>query len=532
MSESPTIGDLVAYAADLSAAATKSKAAAEVQHDYVNGNEDTDVVTESGPVPSLAKQAKIAFERTTLFMATVYGVFSKQSEMNADLSASAGEAAQVTDDPIPSRNGWYWKNGAPGSGSWEWLKNQPVGGDEAERLFQALDEQRIPGLAWSVGDGRGAHPLRITDFGKTFADDFETEQLMLSGAELLRSKGILGVVMALLDGYDNCPWQIKSDGISVFAGIDTQFLSLNGINIFDWLNAGVSSKKTDMVMTPKGLRPMYADMQKISTWGSSSLEYLAPKLEEVFKEVAPSAAFYSGSKGGETSRSIAGRLGSVPMLISIPGGIIPETGSVTVTCSNVVASQYIKPFTGTLAGVYGTLSSDSSSFTFTRAASGSSATVANGTPFLPEVGPAYKDGVALLWMGKNDITSSDTAADIASRTDASFDYFTAQIPRVLVFGHFGNSDWVGGQNSVPKLLQVNALHKDRYGPQYIDTLSYLESPQVWVDTGVSPTPTDLTAQAGHCLPPSLTADGLHFNAALNQAFSAFIKNKLISLGWF
>ncbi|AJQ47964.1 MULTISPECIES: sialate O-acetylesterase [Pseudomonas] len=53
---------LKAYAGDLSAAASKSTAAAAQQHKYINGDDQTDVNTESGPVPTLAKQARLYSE--------------------------------------------------------------------------------------------------------------------------------------------------------------------------------------------------------------------------------------------------------------------------------------------------------------------------------------------------------------------------------------------------------------------------------------------------------------------------------------
>jgi hypothetical protein len=57
------ISSLEASAAKLSEAAQRSKAAAEVQHKYVHGDENTDVQTESGLVPSLAKQVRLVWER-------------------------------------------------------------------------------------------------------------------------------------------------------------------------------------------------------------------------------------------------------------------------------------------------------------------------------------------------------------------------------------------------------------------------------------------------------------------------------------
>lgn len=56
------IAALESYAGMLSEAAQRSNAASEKQHTYVHGDEHTDVTTESGPVPSLAKQAKSVFD--------------------------------------------------------------------------------------------------------------------------------------------------------------------------------------------------------------------------------------------------------------------------------------------------------------------------------------------------------------------------------------------------------------------------------------------------------------------------------------
>lgn len=458
--------------------------------------------------------------------------FPTLATMLADLSSATGVRGIVTNDPVRDNNGWYEKTGDVGTGGWQWVLDQPVSSQSAQRLFQALDNTLLPGLAWSMGDDKGAHPLRVTTAGVAETDVLNTEQLFLQGAEELRSRGIRGVVMALMDQLDNSPWHISEDGTSNFAAVDAGTLLIQGVDISDKLKASQVAKRSDMVMTPDGLRPMYGDGTKISGWGSSSLEYLGARITTMFSQIAPGATYYNGAKGGETARAVAGRLGAIPLLLTVPGGSLPASGAVTVTCSNMPPSPYLLAFTGTLAGVHGTLSSDGTIFTFTRTTAGAAAVVPDNTPFLAEVGPTYRDGIGLLWMGKNDIPTTDTYAEIASRTDTSFDYFTTQVKRVLVLGHFGNSDWVGGANFVPKLLQVNALHKARYGAHYVDTLSYLESPQVWIDTGITPTAADLAAQAGHCLPPSLTTDKVHFNVALNKAFIEFLKTKLISLGWF
>lgn len=58
------ISALEAYAGQIAEAAFKSGAASEKQHEYINGDDQADVFTESGFVPSIAKQARLSEERT------------------------------------------------------------------------------------------------------------------------------------------------------------------------------------------------------------------------------------------------------------------------------------------------------------------------------------------------------------------------------------------------------------------------------------------------------------------------------------
>lgn len=114
----------------------QSKSASQVQHDYVNGDSSVSVITESGLVPSLARQAMLADEKIRLFIATSYGVFDTRALMDADLLADAGQTAQVTSDPQSALNGWYSKVGSSGQGSWKWITDQPASGTALGEVAQ------------------------------------------------------------------------------------------------------------------------------------------------------------------------------------------------------------------------------------------------------------------------------------------------------------------------------------------------------------------------------------------------------------
>lgn len=58
------VSALEAYTGQIAKAAAMSGAASQKQHEYIHGDDQTDVLTESGPVPSIAKQARTSAENT------------------------------------------------------------------------------------------------------------------------------------------------------------------------------------------------------------------------------------------------------------------------------------------------------------------------------------------------------------------------------------------------------------------------------------------------------------------------------------
>jgi hypothetical protein len=269
-----------------------------------------------------------------------------------------------------------------------------------------------------------------------------------------------------------------------------------------------------------------------SGWGSSSVERIGPQFSKMIKEFDRRANYYNGGKGGEHSTHTAGRLGSIPFLLTVSGGQIPPGGGVTVTGSNVNPSSSLRPFKGWLNGVYGTVSSTASVITFTRSSAGSVVPSAGAFQFIPEIGPQHRGDVVFLWMGKNDVNTYPAQA-IISRTDTSFDWLSPFTERCLVIGHFHDSDWAPDSTQSQKIDAVNAAYKSRYSDLYIDVQAYLMSSQVWVDTGITPTTQDLTQQSLGQKPASLSVDKEHLNDAMYQAINEKLVQPLIrQLGWY
>lgn len=278
--------------------------------------------------------------------------------------------------------------------------------------------------------------------------------------------------------------------------------------------------------------PVHTDTKRAAGWGSSSMAGIDAGLSTLF--AGKGAAYYPGGKGSEVAQQIAARMGSVPALLTVVGGSIPASGTVSVQASNVPTSSALKPFTGTLAGVPGTLAYRTDVtpgvYGFTRTNAGSAQSVPAGTPFIPDAA-SYRDAVTLLWMGKNNLGAAGADTLVVKLTDESFDWLAPLAKRCLVLGHFVDVGTPENSLERSQIAAVNEAHRKRYGRLYIDIAEYLAGPQVWADTKITPTAADLTAQSTGTKPPSLSRDNWHLNDAGNAAVTQLINARMTELGW-
>ena len=287
---------------------------------------------------------------------------------------------------------------------------------------------------------------------------------------------------------------------------------------------------SDRVLLNGALVPALPDMTRMAGWGSSTMEYMGA---EVAAEMAAlGVSYYNGGDAGVRAEHTLAQLGSHPALITIAGGSIPASGPVDVTASNVRASNLLKAFPGTLAGVAGTLSSTAASLVFTRAADGDAVAVPAGTPFIPTVGPQYRDAVNILNIGKNDIGSAGADTMIIEKTAEAFTWMSPLIKRIVVMGHAVNRDTADDSPGRAQIMTINAAFARAYRGLYFDLQSYMISPQIWIDSGVTPTQADLDAQARGNKPPSLSLDDLHFNNAGDAAVAKALRRFVVALGWY
>lgn len=276
------------------------------------------------------------------------------------------------------------------------------------------------------------------------------------------------------------------------------------------------------------LVPSFTDTKHVDVYSSSTWQVLAPFLAAVF----PNSTVANEGKGGERGQHTAARLGSTPALLTVVGGSIPASGSVVVTSSNMPASSYLKAFTGTLSGVHGTLSSTDTEITFSRTSAGSATAVPAGTAFVPDTGSASRQHWLLLDFCKNNVYDSGDVPGLAAQLMAdAVAYHSPVNKRLIISTQFVDSDQAPGSTSFNNVQAINAHRLATWGDFVYDLNAYILSPQVWTDTGITPTATDLQQQADGIKPDSLSANAGHLNTAGNNAVAIDLRRWLDARGW-
>lgn len=284
---------------------------------------------------------------------------------------------------------------------------------------------------------------------------------------------------------------------------------------------------------------VYPNMASVSGWGSSTMNGFSTALAAAVG--AFGASYYNGGKGGERLDHHLAALGSDPYQLTLTGGEIPASGAVTATATNnlnfVTYNTAMRAIHGTLAGVPGTLTNDGGvldTMTFTRSSPGAVTPVPAGSVFTPTEGTKHRNDFLILNLGKNSMMYEGAGTDqkVIEGTEAAIKWAAPLIKRVLVLGHFADTNTPAVSAIRDRIYAVNAYQRTRYGLAFIDLHEYVTGAQIWADTGIVPTQTDLDQQALGNKPPSLSADDQHLNAAAYQAVvDNLISPRLTQLGW-
>lgn len=243
--------------------------------------------------------------------------------------------------------------------------------------------------------------------------------------------------------------------------------------------------------------------------------------------------------GGQNSAAIATRQGGLKMLVSVTSNQIPASGAVTLTARSQtpITNQGPSNFTGTLAGVSGTLAASTSdggvtyTYTFTRTTAGSIVSCPVNSEFVFDIAETAKGATALIWSGRNDGLSTRTAV-IATRDNilAMADKLSVLNKRFLVMSVLNGAGETTGTGAFNQFAALNAELLTTFGDRFVDVRSYLVNFGL-ADAGITPTTQDNTDVAGNTVPVSLRSDGIHLNAAGYTLVGNFIARQIRARGW-
>lgn len=231
------ISVLEVYAGTLSEAAQRSEAASEKQHEYIHGGPQADVMTESGLVPTIAKQAR-------LYSEAIPDAVSDLSSQMADGRIHPSEAAGrplVADgqyfyarstDPRVSRTLWQRVDAS---------SSTHIVDDPSATLVAELDKtvsglyKNLPG-PFLVRDAARRVAFRVREDGKTFSH--ASEDSTFPGA------------FAKTEGLKSSPYAFL---IKDSRGRPSEFALSKTGRFADWVKGGFSGRKFDIRTLVKGV---------------------------------------------------------------------------------------------------------------------------------------------------------------------------------------------------------------------------------------------------------------------------------------
>lgn len=219
--------------------------------------------------------------------------------------------------------------------------------------------------------------------------------------------------------------------------------------------------------------------------------------------------------GGETSATIMGRQGSIPMMVQPTVTIPNDKTPVEVTLVSKDGEQ-VKPLLQAanevkglnpcyIDGIQGELSNNNGKYYFTREVVGNSKKIESAVPIQTNaMTNLNKDDVLLLWMGTNDIPS---ISDYNSFYDTLINKYKTMV------NYNGTKKYIilsliDGNES--KWTTLNDKMSEAFGNHFINVHDYLVKNGL-NDAKLAGTPQDTTDVSKGRVPVSLRSDSIHLN---------------------
>ena len=238
---------------------------------------------------------------------------------------------------------------------------------------------------------------------------------------------------------------------------------------------------------------------------------------------------YNFGLSGQTSDAIAARQGGAPAYYAPVGGVIPESGAVTLTpavpgpCRSLAAPVNLSC---RLAGVDGTFAWDGTNATFTRQAAGNAVAVAVLVPLyvypitrvnvsgsIP-AGTLYEEHdecINLFWLGRNNLSQTDL---IMQNLDGCVNYLKPRGQKLLILAEFNSSAEPAGSTGFNQMTELNHRYQDKY-PDFYCGIGNVDIRQNFINNANPASAGDMEDVASGLTPRSLRYDPLHPSQQIN-----------------
>lgn len=295
-------------------------------------------------------------------------------------------------------------------------------------------------------------------------------------------------------------------------------------------------KAVQSVVSPSGIAARVMPLVDIACYGESTTESVGTNWPVNYLATYLGVPVLNKGVSGQGAADILLRMGAIQPRVSLENNVIPSSGSATVVSIDPSRGWRVNgtgsfAATGTLAGIEGSLSHNTSTdvWTFVRATAGASVSVPSGTPFIRKESLANPHHRIILGTLRNNVTTGDlgVATDLVMLAPQAL---KTEIKKLLVWGCINGTNEPKGHSRYSQIVKANSRLSDFYGENFYDIRRDFIT--TGLDrAGISPTPEDLANIEKDCPPPSLMADAIHPNSAGYEVIAKLLAEKVLALGW-
>ncbi|MEE9884846.1 hypothetical protein IV507_02930 [Acinetobacter nosocomialis] len=283
---------------------------------------------------------------------------------------------------------------------------------------------------------------------------------------------------------------------------------------------GNESSSTDVKIPP----PLH-EKKDVYVLGSSTFEYMNNALTTAASQNNYNLINYA--KGGEYLYSMCLRVGA------FPGTVKFKDSQLSVNTKNYFDADWpmdhaLKTFDVKINENLGKIGVDENGYYFISQQLNEKNIDKNINYPVYSLFPKIKsDSIFIVNLGKNNLLNGEQTLGnpeyVIEKSNQCISWINENLTHnVLVVGFFTTTQ--PSQDLIEKVNFVNNFLSKTYPNHYFDLKKYIESEEMWKDTGISPRVDDIKYQKNQYVPLILSKDTYHVNEKANVAIS----NKLIN----